>query len=167
MNGELFRESNTIVPVTASVLLGIMCVILFGFAVYEIYVAEDFELSSAGGITLLATATIMIVISALVFMLRIKTVVTYESLTVGTFRGRTVPVQNISSVAAEDFSAMRDYLGWGLRIGKKGIGYISAGTNRGLRINLGDGKSFFISSKRTFELESAVNKAIRARAAKQ
>jgi hypothetical protein len=67
----------------------------------------------------------------------------------------------IGSVSKEEFSALKNYGGWGYRIGRKGVGYIAAGTNEGLRINLVGGKSFFISSKRTFEFESAMKTALK------
>jgi hypothetical protein len=70
-------------------------------------------------------------------------------------------MKDIESVSTEEFSAFKDYLGWGIKIGRKGLGYIAAGTNKGLRIHFKDGKSFFISSKKAFEFESAMKMALK------
>jgi hypothetical protein len=78
------------------------------------------------------------------------------------FKGRNVPMDEIESVSQEEFSAFKDYMGWGVRIGRKGFGYIAAGTNKGLRIHLKGGKSFFISSKKIFEFESAMKMALKS-----
>jgi len=162
MEGRLYHESSTIMPLMASLILGTVFVGVAIFTIYSTMITDNIELGSAGGIGMMITAASMLILSVVLFLLRIKITVTYDSLNVGMFKGRTVPMKEIHSVAAEDFSALKDYFGWGLKVGRKGFGYIVAGTNRGLRINLTDGKSFFISSKRTFEFESAMNMALKA-----
>ena len=161
MRGELYRESNPIMPtmfalVTAIALIGMVILLLY------FIMAESMELDSTGGWVFMITIGIVLFVSLLLFFLRIKIVVTYESLTVGMFKGRIVSLREIDSVNREEFSAMKDYLGWGIKIGRKGLGYIVAGTDKGLRINLKTGKSFFISSKRLYEFESAVKMALKS-----
>jgi len=162
MEGRLYHESSTILPLMFSLIIGILFAGTAIFTIYATVITEDIEIGSATGITLVVSMIAILVFSALLFMLRIKITVTYDSLNVGMFKGRTVPMKEIHSVTAEEFSAFKDYLGWGLKVGRKGFGYIAAGTNKGLRINLIGGKSFFISSKRTFEFESAMNMALKA-----
>ena len=161
MRGELYRESNPIMPtmfalVTAIALIGMVVLLLY------FTMAESMELNSAGGWTFMITIAIVLFISILLFFFRIKILVTYESLTVGMFKGRVVLLRDIDSVVTEEFSAMKDYFGWGIKIGRKGLGYVVAGTNKGLRINLKTGKSFFISSKRLYEFESALKMALKS-----
>jgi len=162
MDGKLYNESILLMPLTMSFLLVIGTAALFVFAIYEIfYGSEAFDLGSLSSIMLLTVAVVMIILSATFFKMRLKITVTYDSLTVGLFKGRITPMNEIHSVESESFSPMKDYFGWGLRVGRKGFGYIAAGTNKGLRINLKTGKSFFISSKRAFEFESAMNNALK------
>ena len=163
MDGRLYEENNTLIPVMMTLLLVLGTAALLFFAVYEMmYGGEEFEIGSVGSIVLLSVSVMMVIISAAFFMLKLKIRVTYDSLTVGVLKGRPVPMSEIHSVASEDYSPMKDYFGWGLRVGRKGFGYIAAGTNKGLRINLKTGKSFFVSSKNTFEFESAMNAALKA-----
>jgi hypothetical protein len=103
----------------------------------------------------------MAAVSALLMILRINVTVTREHIQVGMFKGRIVPMEEIESVSVEEFSAFRDFFGWGIKIGRKGFGYISAGTNKGLRFHLKNEKSFLISTKREFEFESAVKMALK------
>lgn len=161
MNTELYRESNPVMPTMFSLLMAISLIALV-FVLLYFTMSETIELNSAAGWTFISVILVVLFLAAFLFVFRIKTIVTYESLTVGLFRGRVVPIRDIDSVKTEEFSAMKDYLGWGIKIGRKGLGYITAGTNKGLRINLKTGKSFFISSKRTFEFESAVRMAIKS-----
>jgi hypothetical protein len=162
MDGRLYHESQKIMPVMMALLGGIICVGIAAFTLYVSMITEDIPITSVTGIVLIASMALILVVSFVLFVLRIKITVTHGSLNVGVFKGRTVPIEDIHSVEKEEFRAFRDYFGWGLRLGRKGFGYIVAGTNDGLRINLKDGKSFFISSKRTFEFESAMNVALKA-----
>ena len=162
MEGKLFSESIMIMPRMLSLILGIMSAALLVFAIYEIYAGGDFSPGSTAGIILISTAAIMIILCVALSFLRLKITVEYDSLTVGLLKGRSIPMNDIHSVISEDFSPMKDYFGWGVKVGRKGLGYIASGTKNGLRINLKTGKSFFISSKRTFEFESAVNMALKS-----
>ncbi|MCL2785755.1 MAG: hypothetical protein FWD81_00825 [Methanomassiliicoccaceae archaeon] len=163
MDGKLYNESMMLIPMMMSLLLGVVTIALFAFAIYEIaYGSDAFALDSFTGIMLLSVAAIMLVLSAAFFMMKLRISVSYDSMTVGLFKGRVVRIEDIHSVEVESFSPMKDYFGWGLRVGRKGFGYIAAGTNKGLRINLRTGKSFFISSKRALEFETAMNTALKA-----
>jgi len=163
MDRMLYIEDNRLIPAMMTLILAVGTVALLFFAVYEImYGGEEFKLGSIGSISLLVVAATMIILSAAFFMLKLKIRVTGDSLTVGVFKGRPVLMSDIHSVTPEEYSPMKDYFGWGLRVGRKGFGYIAAGTNKGLRVNLRTGKSFFVSSKNTFEFESAMNAALKA-----
>ncbi|MDR2866509.1 MAG: hypothetical protein LBV13_03800 [Methanomassiliicoccaceae archaeon] len=167
MEERLYHENNAALPVMLSLIVAIISVGLLIFTLYITMVTDEFSLTSSTGTILVATAVMMIMLAAFLFLLRIKITVTYTSLTVGVLRGRVVPIEDIRSVEAEDFSAFKDYFGWGVKIGRRGLGYIVAGTSRGLRIYTKEGishsTSFFISSKRTFEFESAMNAALKAK----
>ena len=161
MQSRLYHESQTIMPAMLALVSAILCVGIVAVTVYVSVITEDIALTSISGITLMITLVSVLILSAILFVLRIKVTVEYEALTVGLFKGRRIPMNEIHSVAQENFSAFKDYFGWGIKVGRKGLGYIVAGTNTGLRINLKEGKSFFISSKRTFEFESAMKAALK------
>jgi len=159
---RLYYENNTVMPIMMMLILAAFFIGISIFLYYETIVVEDFGLTSTEGIILIVSMVLTLGITAAVAVIRIKTSVTYKELRVGIFKGRLVPMTDIDSVAVEEFRPMKDYLGWGIRIGRKGLGYIAAGTDKGLRINLKTGKSFLISTKRPFEFESAVNMALRS-----
>jgi len=149
-----------IMPLMILLILAILFIGLTIFLLYETMVVNDMELTSTGGIITLVSIVFIFVVTAFVAILRINVNLTYKELRVGIFRGRTVPITDIDSVEIEEFRAMKDFLGWGIRISGKGLGYIAAGTDKGLRINLKTGKSFLISTKRPFEFENAMKMAI-------
>jgi hypothetical protein len=159
---RIYNESNTVMPM----LLGLILVIFFiGISIYILYeavITDDIELTSAWGIALMTIAITLIVVIAAFAVIRINVSVTHSALRVGIFKGRLVPMTDIESFAIEEFSAMKDYLGWGIRIGRRGLGYIAAGTNKGMKINLKTGRSFLISTKRPFEFENALKMALRS-----
>ncbi|MDR0778503.1 MAG: hypothetical protein LBE48_03580 [Methanomassiliicoccaceae archaeon] len=160
MDGKLYHESQTVMPVMAALLTAILSV---GIVIFTAYLmgTDAFEIGSVAGMTMIISLAAVLILSVALFFIRIKTTVTQSSLTVGMFKGRNVPISDIESVSTEDFSAFKDYLGWGIKIGRKGLGYIAAGTNKGLRIHLKGGKSFFISSKKIFEFESAMKMVLK------
>jgi len=163
MDGKLYSENMILMPALIPLLLAVGAIALLIFSVYEMSAADDFSIGSVGGIVMISSVAMMFVLAIVLYIIRLKINVKYDSLNVGMFKGRTTPMEDIHSVAVEDFSPMKDYMGWGLRVGRKGFGYIAAGTNKGLRINLKTGKSYFISSKRAYEFESAMNTALKAK----
>ena len=162
MEGRLYHESQTIMPKMTAFVAALLCTGTVAFTMYASVGTGEIDLASASGIMLMATLAITLLLTFVLFILRINITVEYGLLTVGIFKGRRIPMNEIHSVAQENFSALKDYLGWGIKVGRKGLGYIAAGTNSGLRINLKEGRSFFISSKRTFEFESAMKTALRS-----
>jgi len=162
METKLYQESQTVMPIMLALILSVFLICLAAFLIHETMITDHMEFMSTGGIVFMISITIMAFVSVLIFIMRINVTVTYETLRVGIFKGRLVQTEDIDSVTAEEFSAMKDFLGWGFRIGPKGFGYIAAGTNKGLRIHLKTGKSFLISTKRPFEFENAMKMALKS-----
>jgi hypothetical protein len=89
---------------------------------------------------------------------KLETTVTHESVTVKVgWRKRIVPISSIESVGMETFPS-RKWLGY-VRY-KGNMCFIAEGANRGLWIEVKDGKSFMVSSARPEEFERAVNMAM-------
>jgi hypothetical protein len=148
-----------IMPAWLALASALLCI---GAAAYFIYIVsiEGMTVNTAAGITITISAVMMILTVAL-FFLKIKVTITRSLLTVGIFKGRTVTMEDIEKVSAEEFSALKDFFGWGIKIGRKGLGYITAGTDKGIRIHLKNGRSFLISTHDPFAFESAVRTALR------
>ena len=159
MKGAMYNEKQEIMPAFVNIIMMAVTVSLVAVAAYVIY-EYGFD---DDAMWLLITAVIIAAVTVLMMFLKIKIAVSYDSLIVGVFKGRTVPIKEIVSVAVEEFSAIKDYGGWGLRynLKTKTLGYIARGTNKGMRINTADGKSFLVSSKRVNEFQGALNMVLR------
>jgi hypothetical protein len=160
MNGKVFSENQMIMPVTLLIAVVITFVGLLIFTIYMISIDDSIAADSIEGITMIASLAIIVVVMFILGFIKMHTTVTNESLTVGMLKGRSIPLREIEKVTQEEFT-FKDFLGYGIRVGKKGVGYIAAGTNKGIRIHLKGGKSFLISTKRPFEFENAMRTAMR------
>jgi hypothetical protein len=65
---------------------------------------------------------------------------------------RVIPFDSIDHVKAVVYRPLREYGGWGIRFGRKGIAYNVSG-DRGVQVTLKSGKSFLLGSLRAEELE--------------
>jgi hypothetical protein len=66
-----------------------------------------------------------------------------------------IPVAQIRRAAAVTYHPARDYGGWGVRAGRKGMAYNVSG-NRGVELELSDGRHLLIGSQRAEELAQAI-----------
>ncbi|MCL2712631.1 MAG: hypothetical protein FWD37_05110 [Methanomassiliicoccaceae archaeon] len=161
MNGKIFSESQTVMPRLILLAVAVLLIGLLIFFMYVTTVDESIPVDSIEGITLIGSLALIVVVMFALFFIKLNVSVTSDSLIIGIFKGRTIPLKDIEKVTPEDFSAFRDFFGWGIKVGKKGLGYIVADTNKGLRIHFKTGKSFLISTKRQFEFESAMRTALK------
>jgi len=157
IQGEIYVERLAIMP--AVFLFILMAVFVSGFILTM--VMTDAFLDPGENLIFIAAFLPLLIVPLVLLAVKVKITLTYEYLSVGVFKGRTIPLRDIDSVALEEFSALKDFGGWGYRLGKKGWGYIAAGTNKGLRINFKNGKSLLVSTKNPFDFESAVKLVLR------
>ncbi|MDD1705801.1 MAG: DUF6141 family protein [Methanoregulaceae archaeon] len=73
---------------------------------------------------------------------------------------REVPFGNIADVVAVIYRPIREYGGWGIRFGRKGIAYNVSG-DRGVQVTLKNGKSFLLGSGRAEELAIVLRSRIK------
>lgn len=66
-----------------------------------------------------------------------------------------IPVAQIRRAAAVTYRPLRDYGGWGVRMGRKGMAYNVSG-NCGVELELIDGRRLLIGSQRAEELARAI-----------
>jgi hypothetical protein len=72
---------------------------------------------------------------------------------------KEVPFEHIASVMAVVYKPLREYGGWGIRFGRKGMAYNISG-DRGVQVTLKSGKSFLLGSLRAEELELVLRSKI-------
>ena len=70
-------------------------------------------------------------------------------------RWREVTKPEIAGVSLINYRPLREYGGWGIRLGRQGIAYTVSG-NRGVVIRLKSGRSFLLGSQRADELETVL-----------
>jgi hypothetical protein len=73
---------------------------------------------------------------------------------------KEVPFGTIAGVMAVIYRPLREYGGWGIRFGRKGMAYNVSG-DRGVQVTLKNGKSFLLGSRKAEELESVLHAGIR------
>jgi hypothetical protein len=161
MNMRLYHESLPMMPQRVALAVAVLCIGLSVFMFY-LFMKDNVDPGSPVGAVIISSIAITLAITFLLIGIRIKITVTNETLRVGIFKGRLVMIKDIERISQEEFSPLRDFLGWGLRYGRGGWAYVAADTNKGLRIHLKDDKSFLISTKRIFEFESAMRIALKA-----
>ncbi len=74
---------------------------------------------------------------------------------------KAVRISEIGSFGATDYKAVREYGGWGIKHGKDGRWAYSVSGNRGVFIDLTDGRKWLIGSQRAEELVEAISRAKR------
>ncbi|MCP4390683.1 MAG: hypothetical protein GY802_20475 [Gammaproteobacteria bacterium] len=72
---------------------------------------------------------------------------------------KAVPISEIVSFEATDYKALREYGGWGIKRGKDGRWAYNVSGNRGVFIDLADGRKWLIGSQRAEELAEAISRA--------
>jgi hypothetical protein len=71
------------------------------------------------------------------------------------WKPKHIPFRNIVRLEAVTYHPIREYGGWGIRIGSNGWAYNISG-NRGVRLHYADGGEFLIGSQRPEELAQAI-----------
>jgi hypothetical protein len=76
----------------------------------------------------------------------------------GLWRKRRVPLADIRSAAEIRYDPAAEYGGYGIRSGAQGLAYIASG-NRGVQVELNDGRKLLIGSQRAGELARCIVQA--------
>lgn len=76
----------------------------------------------------------------------------------GLWRGRRVPVSQISSVETIAYDPEKDYGGYGVRSIRGGTAYL-ANSKRGVRLSLSDGSLLVVGSQRAADLAAVLRPA--------
>lgn len=74
------------------------------------------------------------------------------------FRGMRIPTKEIASAFAREYSPIREYGGWGVRVSRSGRAYNAYGNN-GVQLVLHDGSRILVGSQRPDDLLAALRLA--------
>jgi MFS family permease len=106
---------------------------------------------------------IMIGVPMLMYIIKMTTTVTRDMITIRYFPiwTKRIPIRDIKSCTAREYHAIREYGGWGIKIGfARGWAYTVSGSY-GVQLTLDAGNELLIGSQRHLELASIINGLLR------
>ena len=156
----LFEETQYIQPERSRRTLLIACLIILAAYVISITILL-FNGGFSSENTYYYFPTIMIVVFIVLYVQKFTVTVTEGSLTITGGKKRIMPISDILSVRTERFEKVTWRYGIGVKYNGK-RGYLTANAEEGVSIEMKDGGSFLISSKRSGELEKALKDAMGA-----
>jgi hypothetical protein len=94
------------------------------------------------------------------YLVRMITEVTKKTIKVGIypFKRNEIPLDSIDTAMEREYSAQREFGGWGVRVSKYGKAYNAYG-NKGVQLVLRDGSNILIGTQRSEELAAALREA--------
>ena len=115
---------------------------------------SDTALMISGSVSMVITFGL----SLLFYRLKLITVVDNEGVHIRFFPlgVKHVRFEQIQSCTARTYRPIREYGGWGIRFGKKGMAYNVSG-DRGVQLQLSHARPLLIGSQRADELASIIN----------
>ncbi|GKZ13979.1 hypothetical protein [Haladaptatus sp. T7] len=140
--------------------------ILLGVVFADEYGGLTPEAIRVGGLTLLALVLPLVLIHRAALVTEVRDDGVYLKFFPFHLRFRRIPFGEIEAVEAAEYSAMRDYGGWGIRWGvsltrnglawdEKGKAYIVDGSE-GVRLERDGGRPLLVGSERADELRRAI-----------
>ena len=143
-----------------------LTLILFGYGIFKQLIMgqswgsrpmPDSVLVIVGALTIL----LLSVLTYAFYRMKLVTEVRNDGLSIRFFPLTTqiIPFEHIRTCKAREYHPIREYGGWGIRYGIKGKAYNVSG-NRGVQLELIQGKSLLIGSQRPEELAHAIQDKI-------
>jgi hypothetical protein len=149
---QQFRQSWLWAP-----LLGVMASLCYGLY-RQFWLRQPFGDHPMSDVTLLLISSLFFFLIAWFYLVKLVTEVHDQEIRARfnfIWFAKRIPFNEIRSVEAVTYRPLRDYGGWGIRLGREGWAYNVSG-NRGVRFHYKDGKKFLIGSQRPEELEQAI-----------
>lgn len=143
---------------------GVGMIGFFGYAMYkQIGLGEPFGDRPMGDIALLIVGGLYIVFGVLMLFLFFRGGLLTEVRPSGLFirffpfhrAFRKIPLEGVRSCEARTYGPIREYGGWGIRVGAGKKAYNVSG-NRGVELVYEDGKRLLVGSKKADQLASAI-----------
>ena len=161
----LFSETQRFRQIWILLLVGLIALISWYSFFQQIILGMPFGNNPASDTAVAILLLIFgILLPVLFLVLKLETQVTRTALRFRFFplhlKWREVPFGTIAEVKAVVYRPLREYGGWGIRFGRKGIAYNVSG-DRGVQVTLKSGISFLIGTQRGEEMEQHLLSAIR------
>lgn len=158
----MFKESqwNTVKWVWA-ILIGIAALMWYGFYV-QIIGGEPFGTNPAPDSVMIAfTIVFGALFPAFMLSMHLVTEVLDEGLSIRMvpFPGRTIPYDSIVSYEPRTYNALREFGGWGIRLGWNGKAYNMSGRD-GIQLTLSSGERILVGTHRPEDLFKAMQAAM-------
>ncbi len=151
---------NTVKWVWA-LLAGIAALMWYGFYV-QIIGGEPFGTNPApDNVIILITVVFGALFPLFMLSMRLVTEVRDEGLHIrmAPFPGRAIPYDAIDTYAPRTYNALREYGGWGVRLGWNGKAYNMSGRD-GIQLSLKSGESILVGTRHPEELYAALHAAM-------
>ncbi len=139
--------------------------VVFGYGlIQQLILKEPFGDNPASDTNLLMAALTTFVVGGgstlLLYKMKLVTKVDSNCLHIlfSPLRRRDIPLSDIAHWEARTYRPIREYGGWGIRVGRRGWAYNVSG-NRGVELELTNGKKLLIGSQRAEELCAAITTA--------
>jgi hypothetical protein len=143
-------------------LSSVLSLVVFGYAlVQQLGFNKPFGDRPTSDTSLIITATFISVLAVgsplLLYKMRLVTKVDSSHLHIlfSPLRRRDIPLSDFTHWEARTYNPIRDYGGWGIKLGRRGWAYNVSG-NRGVELRLANGKGLLVGSQRSEELAAAI-----------
>ncbi len=161
---QRFRQPWIWVIVLSSV---VVLLVIFGYGlIQQIILKEPFGDNPASDTGLIIAAAITFVLGGgstlLLYKMKLTTKLDSNGLHIlfSPLRRRDIPLSDIAHWQARTYNPIRDYGGWGIKVGRRGWAYNVSG-NQGVELELTNRKKLLIGSQRSDELSAAISTAKR------
>ncbi len=162
--GVLFEEVQSMRVVWMKISIAVIAGILWFGIIRQVVFKKPFGSNPApDSVLVILWVLIGIFMPVLLYKLRLRTAVYSDSIelrfTPLRIYGRKLPIDEIVSFQNRVYKPIREYGGWGIRIGFRKRA-VSMSGNRGVELVLKNGKKFMIGTQRPDELYDAIQTAV-------
>jgi len=145
----------------------VILLVVFGYGlIQQLILKEPFGDNPASDTGLIIAAVTTFVLGGgsilLLYIMKLTTKLDSNGLHILFFplRRRDIPLNDIARWEARTYRPIRDYGGWGIKVGRRGWAYNVSG-NQGVELEFTNGKKLLIGSQRSEELSAAIATAKR------
>lgn len=163
----LFREVQRFPQVWVWILVLGIAAVTFWALVQQVILGQPFG-SNPGSDTLVIVITVIFGVGfpLLFYSLNLATEVRRDGIYYRYFpfhlSYRRIGFEEIIEHGVREFSALKDYGGWGIRYGREGKAYIVSG-NSGVKLAFSNGRGLLIGSRKSEEFDRAIEAAMTGR----
>lgn len=157
MNEPLFYEEQRFSQIWIwGLLIGLLIFILWGIFQQEV-IGKPLGSNPSPSYVLALLTLLPLGLIWFFYNLKLTTTITTEKIHIhyNFLANRTIPIQEIKKAYVRKYSPIREFGGWGLRYGGKGMAYNVSG-NQGLQLELTKGKLVLIGTQKSSELKKVV-----------